>query len=70
MDASRVAYVAHSSDRSLKLGLPAVEPRYRAVIWLGACLRAGDAQVLPEIHSANLIPQIRAPKLLVSWPLQ
>ena len=43
LDASRVAYVAISSDRSLKLGLPAVEPRYRAVIWLGACLRAGNA---------------------------
>jgi hypothetical protein len=65
LDASRVAYVAISSDRSLKLGLPAVEPRYHAVIWLGACLRAGDAQVLPEIHPANLIPYIRAPKLLV-----
>jgi formylglycine-generating enzyme required for sulfatase activity len=65
LDASRVAYAASSSDRSLKLGLPAVEPRYRAVIWLGACLRAGDAEVLPEIHPVNLIPYIRAPKLLV-----
>ena len=65
LDASRVAYLATSSDHSLKLGLPAVEPRYRAVIWLGACLRAGHAQVLPEIHPVNLIPYIRAPKLFV-----
>ena len=64
LDASRVAYVAISSDSSLKLGLPAVEPRYRAVIWHGACLRAGNAP-LPEIHPANLIPHIRAPKLFV-----
>ena len=66
LDASRVAYVSSSSnDSSLKLGLPAVEPRYRAVIWLGACLTAGSAQFLPEIHPANFIPYIRAPKLFV-----
>ena len=65
LDASRVAYLAISSDSGLKLGLPAVEPRYRAVIWLGACLRAGSTQFLPEIHPANLIPYIRAPKLFV-----
>jgi serine/threonine protein kinase/formylglycine-generating enzyme required for sulfatase activity len=65
LDPSRVAYLAISSDSSLKLGLPAVEPRYRAVIWQGACLRAGDAQVLPEIHPANLLPYIRASKLFV-----
>ncbi len=64
LDASRVAYYSASNDTGLKLGLPAVEPRYRTVIWHGACLRAGDAQVLPEIHPANLIPYVRAPKLL------
>ncbi len=64
LDASRVAYVAISSDSSLKLGLPAVEPRYRAVIWHGACLRAGSAP-LPEVHPANLVPHIRAPKLFL-----
>ena len=37
LDASQVAYVATSSDRSLKLGLPPVETLYRAVIWPGAC---------------------------------
>ena len=64
LDASRVAYLAISSDSSLKLGLPAVEPRYRAVIWHGACLRAGSAP-LPEVHPANLVPHIRAPKLFL-----
>ncbi len=65
LDASRVAYLAISSDSSLKLGLPAVEPRYRAVIWHGACLRAGSTPLLPEVHPANLIPHIRAPKLFL-----
>jgi hypothetical protein len=65
LDASRVAYLAISCDSSLKLGLPAVEPRYRAVIWHGACLRADDAQVLPEIYPTNLLPYIRASKLFV-----
>ena len=65
LDATRIAYFSISSDSGLKFGLPAIEARYRAVILHGNCLRSGNAQVLPEIHPANLIPFIRAPKLLI-----
>jgi hypothetical protein len=65
LDATRIAYFSISSDDGFKFGLPAIEARYRTVILYGNCLRSGNAQVLPEIHPANLIPFIRAPKLLM-----
>ena len=65
LDAARVAYIAFSSGSSLRLGLPAVEPRYRAVIWTGAVLRRRNDGLSPEINPANLIPHVRAPKLLL-----
>jgi eukaryotic-like serine/threonine-protein kinase len=65
LDAGRVAYYSVSNDSGFKFGLAAIETRYRTAILHGNCLRIGEAQVLPEIHPANLIPFIRAPKLLM-----
>jgi hypothetical protein len=64
-DSTRIADYSISSDSSFKFGLPAVEAHYRAVTLYVNCLWRGNAQVLSEIHSANLIPFIRAPKLLM-----
>jgi hypothetical protein len=65
LDASRVAYVASSVDGGLKLGLPAIDQRYRSVILSGAALFQADTRVLPDINPINLVPYIRAPKLLL-----
>lgn len=64
LDASRIACYSVSYDASFKLGLPSVEPRYRAVVLYGNCLRVED-QVLPEISPVNLVPYMRAPKLIL-----
>jgi eukaryotic-like serine/threonine-protein kinase len=65
LDVGRVAYLSISSDSSLKLDLPAIETRYRSVILHGAALNQADTLLLPEIHPVNLVPYIRAPKLLL-----
>ena len=65
LDASRVAYLALSVDGGLKLGLPAVETRYRSVVLVGAALYQADTRLLPEINPINLVPYIRAPKLVL-----
>ena len=65
LDAGRVAYLAISADGSLKLDLPAIETRYRSVILHGAALHQSDTRLLPEINPVNLVPYIRAPKLLL-----
>jgi len=65
LDAGRVAYYVVSVGDSRKIVLPAVETRYRSVILIAAGLRQHDTRVLPEINPVNLLPQIRAPKLLL-----
>jgi serine/threonine protein kinase/formylglycine-generating enzyme required for sulfatase activity len=64
LDAGRVAYLA-VSVRGLKLALPAIEPRYRSVIMIGVRLDPDDNILLPEINPINLLPHIRAPKLIL-----
>ncbi len=65
LDAGRVAYLSISSDADLKLALPAIETRYRSVILHGAGLHQAHTLLLPEINPVNLVPYIRAPKLLL-----
>lgn len=65
LDASRVAYIGWSVDGGLKLGLPAIDTRYRSVVLMGAALYQSDTRLLPEINPINLVPYIRAPKLLL-----
>jgi eukaryotic-like serine/threonine-protein kinase len=65
LDASRVAYVGWSVDGGLKLGLPAIDTRYRSVVLVGAAVYQADTRLLPEVNPINLAPFIHAPKLLV-----
>ncbi|HEY7914411.1 MAG TPA: SUMF1/EgtB/PvdO family nonheme iron enzyme, partial [Blastocatellia bacterium] len=64
IDASRVAYFGPSAT-DFKLILPAVEPRYRAVIFNGAGARGFHNQWHPAANPINFAPRIRAPKLLM-----
>src|SRR5262245_22362806 len=64
IDAARIAFFAVSPG-GLALGLPAIEPRYRSVILIGAGVDQNSIRVLPEINPVNLFPYIRAPKLLL-----
>jgi serine/threonine protein kinase/formylglycine-generating enzyme required for sulfatase activity len=64
LDSSRVVYIAASVD-GVKLGLPAVETRYRSVVLVGAALYQTDTRLRPEINPINLASHIRAPKLLL-----
>ncbi len=65
LDANRVAYIALSVDGGLKLGLPAIDSRYRSVVLVGAALYESNTRLLPEVNPINLVPHIRAPKLIV-----
>jgi len=64
IDATRIAMFGPSGG-DLKLLLPAVERRYRAVIYTGTGLRPEYAQAPPEINPINFVPHIAPPKLLV-----
>lgn len=65
LDSGRIAYIGISCNGDLKLDLPAIETRYRSVILHGAAFRQVDTRLLPEIKPVNLVPHIRAPKLLL-----
>lgn len=60
-----MAFYGQSVGDGRKITLPAVEPRYRSVILIAAGLREHFVRVLPEINPVNLLPQIRAPKLIL-----
>jgi serine/threonine protein kinase/formylglycine-generating enzyme required for sulfatase activity/dienelactone hydrolase len=64
IDASRIAYFGPSAS-DFKLIIPAVEPRYRAVIFNGAAVRSYHDQWHPAANPINFAPRIRAPKLLM-----
>jgi len=63
IDMNKLAYVAESVV-GLKIIFPAVEPRYRSVILLGAGLWPSDAP--PEANPINFAPYIKAPCLIVN----
>jgi formylglycine-generating enzyme required for sulfatase activity/pimeloyl-ACP methyl ester carboxylesterase len=65
LDAGRIAYLGASVGEDRKLFLPAVETRYRSVALISAGLPPDATHVLPEINPINLLPQIRAPKLIM-----
>ncbi|HJQ25886.1 MAG TPA: protein kinase [Blastocatellia bacterium] len=64
IDRSRIAMIGPSGGL-LKLLMPAVETRYRSVIYTGTGLRKDYLQLLPEINPVNFVAHIRAPKLLL-----
>ncbi|MEO8681962.1 MAG: SUMF1/EgtB/PvdO family nonheme iron enzyme, partial [Vicinamibacterales bacterium] len=65
LDARRVAYIGWSVDGPLKLGLPAIDQRYHSVVLIGAALYEANTRMLPEVNPINLVPYIRAPKLVL-----
>ena len=64
IDASRIAMMGPSGD-DLKLILPAVETRYRTVIYTGTGIRKEYQQAPPEMNPVNFVPHIQAPKFLL-----
>jgi formylglycine-generating enzyme required for sulfatase activity/predicted Ser/Thr protein kinase len=64
VDKSRIAYCDASAAGS-GLFVPAVETRYRSVIFWGAGLRSYNLQIRPEASPMNFLPLIRAPKLMI-----
>jgi serine/threonine protein kinase/formylglycine-generating enzyme required for sulfatase activity/predicted esterase len=63
VDSSKVAFFGPSAGAQIGLVLAAVEPRYRAVVLLGAGLTPSPK--IAEAWPANFAPHIRAPKLIV-----
>jgi serine/threonine protein kinase/formylglycine-generating enzyme required for sulfatase activity len=66
LDPGKIAFFGFSGGESRKIVLPAIEPRYRSAILIGAGIRPSVSRVLPEINPVNLLPQIRAPKLVIN----
>ncbi len=65
LDPARVAFFGPSAGAQIGLVLAAVEPRYRAVVMIGAGLPIGWVPVIAEANPINFASHIRAPKLIV-----
>jgi pimeloyl-ACP methyl ester carboxylesterase len=65
VDASRITFYGPSAGAQIGLILAAVEPRYRAVVLLGAGVTPGQASRIAEANPVNFSAHIRAPKLFV-----
>ena len=65
VDASRIAFFGPSAGAQLGLILAAIEPRYRAVVLVGAGLPNEYRSWIPEANPINFAAHIRAPKILV-----
>ena len=64
IDSGRIAYYAPSST-DFKLILPAVDARYRSVIFQGSGVRKYMTQWMPAANAINFVGLIRAPKLML-----
>ncbi|HEY9231335.1 MAG TPA: SUMF1/EgtB/PvdO family nonheme iron enzyme, partial [Blastocatellia bacterium] len=64
IDARRIAMFGPSGG-VLKLLMPAIESRYRSVIYTGTGLHGDYLQTPPEVNPINFVSHIRAPKLLL-----
>jgi serine/threonine protein kinase/formylglycine-generating enzyme required for sulfatase activity len=66
IDMSRIGFLSFSTGNGEKILQPTVESRYRSMVLIGAGLDPDTTRVPPEMNPVNLLPQIRAPKLLLS----
>jgi dienelactone hydrolase len=66
LDAGKIALYGLSAGAFPGLVLPAVEPRYRAVMLCGTGARKIWLRALPESNPLHFAPQIRIPKLMLS----
>jgi serine/threonine protein kinase/formylglycine-generating enzyme required for sulfatase activity len=64
VDAQRIALFAPSVS-GYPFILPAVEGRYRSVVFCGSSIRKYHLQWKPEVSPINFAPQIRQPKLMM-----
>jgi formylglycine-generating enzyme required for sulfatase activity/predicted Ser/Thr protein kinase len=65
IDMKRLAFFGPSAGAQIGLILAAVDPRYRAVLMVGAGLPAGYRLAIPAANPINFASHIRAPKLIV-----
>ncbi|HEX6053115.1 MAG TPA: SUMF1/EgtB/PvdO family nonheme iron enzyme [Gemmatimonadaceae bacterium] len=66
VDMTRLAYVGFSKGSGSWLAFAAVEPRFRAVVFVGGGLDEKYVPALPEANSINFAPRISAPTLLLN----
>jgi len=66
IDSTRFAYLAVSFGAGSRLAFAAVDPRFRAVVLLGAGIDERIQPTLPEAANFNFAPHIRAPKLVIN----
>lgn len=66
MDMSRLAYVGLSWGAGSRLGFAAVDPRFRAVVFIGGGIDERLKPTLPAADNVNFAPYIRVPKLMVN----
>ena len=66
IDSTRFGYFAISFGAGSRLPFAAVEPRFRAVVLLGAGIDERIQPTLPEASNFNFAPYIRAPKLVIN----
>jgi hypothetical protein len=64
IDRSRIAYFGPSGGNN-KLILPAIETRYRSIVFTGAGVRRYNMQFKPEANAINFAPHIKPPKLMM-----
>jgi serine/threonine protein kinase/formylglycine-generating enzyme required for sulfatase activity len=65
IDSTRIAALAPSAGAALGLILGAVEPRYRAFVFVGAGLTVSNVAINAAVNPVNFAPYIRAPKLIL-----
>ena len=65
LDQSRIAMMAPSAGAVLGLIVSAIEPRYRAVVMIGAGLPASYRSIVREANPIYFASHIRGPKLIV-----
>jgi eukaryotic-like serine/threonine-protein kinase len=66
IDSTRFAYFAKSLGAGSRLAFAAVDPRFRAIVLLGAGIDERIHPTLPEAANFNFAPYIRQPKLIVN----
>lgn len=66
IDSTRFGYIAVSWGAGSRVLLAAVDPRFRAVVLIGAGIDERLQPTLPEAANFNFAPYIRAPKLVIN----
>jgi tRNA A-37 threonylcarbamoyl transferase component Bud32/dienelactone hydrolase len=66
IDTTRLAYVGTSWGAGSRLVFAGVDPRFKAVVLIGAGIDERVQPTLPEAANFNFIPRITVPKLMVN----